>query len=282
MNLPNIGNYIMSNIIKEFIPFLIVWLIWFFSPIAGVIAAVGFLLVVDFISGIWAAKIRKESVNSRKAARTIKKLVFYNLAIITGHVCSMYLTDLIPWVRVISGLIALIEFGSLLENISVITGVKLWTYVRYYVKKSFKLDLEDYLDREKVIDSPFVYRDIVGSKVLIGDTNSINTNIMMEFLSNFNITTTVSRTGKSALEHLESNKYDLIFLDVTLPEIGPGNIAQILRRSDNENKNVPIILMSPANHHKITDKIDPTLFQGYITKPFDLDALYSQILRLIN
>lgn len=268
---------------REFFPLILGWCIWFFTPIVGVIGAIGFLLIMDFISGIWSAKVKKEQVSSRKAGRTLKKLIFYNIAIITGHACSLYVTDLIPWVEVISGLVVLIEFGSLLENISVITGVKLWTYVRYYIKKTFKLDLEDYRDREKVIDQPEIYNDIIGKKILVADSNQINKNIICEFLSNFDISCTTVATGKQAVTCLIEDEFDLVFVDIDLEELDGVQVAKSIKTNDNINSNTPIILMSQANSHSNTsNKIDPTLFQGYITKPFDLDMLYSQILKLIN
>ena len=268
--------------IRDMLPILIGWLVWFFSPIIATILATGFILIADLFTGIWAAKIRKETVTTRKAARTLKKMVFYNLAIITGHVCGLYLTDLIPWVKVISGLIVLIEMGSLLENISTVTGVKLFTFFRYYVKKNFNIDMSDYSGADTIKEAQS-YTNLTGKKVLIVDDNELNLNILSRYLESFKVKVTRLASGPAALVDTYTNSYDVIFMDIHMPGLNGLDTIKLIRDDvDNPNKTTPIIIVSSLSPDKYVHELHNGNVNGIITKPLDLDQLYTQIVHVLN
>jgi len=103
----------------------------FFSPIVGIMWAIGFLIMADTFTGIWSAKKQGNKIDSRKAGRIISKLILYPLAIIVAQVAQTIMEiDEIPWTKVTSGIIATIEIKSIFENISEILGYDLWTRIK--------------------------------------------------------------------------------------------------------------------------------------------------------
>lgn len=124
--------------INNYFSKLTIFALAFFSPISGAMIAVLFLLAIDFITGIWAAKKRKVPVTSHKMWPSVTKFILYCLAIISGHLVEQYLCKDIPFVRVATGLIATIEITSIWENIYKITGLNLIKALKDYLPRKEK------------------------------------------------------------------------------------------------------------------------------------------------
>jgi phage-related holin len=119
----------------------------FFAEIQGALLAIGFLIMSDTITGVWASwKVNgRKSVTSRKMGRVVTKLILYPLAIIVAKVAEEYLSPLIPWTEVTMGILAVVEVKSVFENISGILGFDLWDRI----KKAIWKDKDDARDEDK-------------------------------------------------------------------------------------------------------------------------------------
>lgn len=96
-----------------------------FAPIKAILLVTGALIMIDLVTGIFAAWKRKEPITSTGIKRTVIKCLVYNLAVITGFLIEKYLTDSLPFVKLISGLIGTTEGLSILENLNAISDGKL-------------------------------------------------------------------------------------------------------------------------------------------------------------
>jgi hypothetical protein len=116
---------------------IMAFLVIFFAEIQAALFAIGFLILSDTFTGIWAAwkNEGKSSVTSRKMGRVITKLILYPLAIIIAKVAEQYLAPVIPWVEVTLGILAIVEVKSNFENISKILGFNLWDRVKKAIWK---------------------------------------------------------------------------------------------------------------------------------------------------
>jgi len=121
--------------------YILGFLAMFFIDIQEALFAIGFLIMADTFTGIWAAwksgyKIEKSwllafnHIHSRKMGRVVVKLILYPLAIIVSKVAEVYLTPAIPWIDVTSGIIAVVEVKSIFENIGKILGFNLWEMIK--------------------------------------------------------------------------------------------------------------------------------------------------------
>ncbi|MGH2553302.1 MAG: response regulator transcription factor [Chitinophagaceae bacterium] len=85
--------------------------------------------------------------------------------------------------------------------------------------------------------------------------------------------------GVSAIKTIHKEYFDLIILDVMLPEMDGINVTETIRISNNE---VPILILSAKNSS--ADRV-LGLKKGaddYLTKPFNLEELLLRIYKLIN
>lgn len=109
----------MLKLLKD----LIIGIAIILSPIHTVIFAMLGMVAADFITGVWAAKHRKEPITSAGFKQTLIKTMIYLICIICGFFTEQYLTlNLIPLTKIISGFIGLTEMKSLLENLDEISG----------------------------------------------------------------------------------------------------------------------------------------------------------------
>lgn len=104
---------------------LAAWVGLFLAPAKATMIAVGFLVIGDLVTGIWAAVKRGETFSSAKLRQTITKTLGYQLAIVLSYVTESQLLPEIPVLKVVAGLIASTELVSALENLASITGVPL-------------------------------------------------------------------------------------------------------------------------------------------------------------
>lgn len=94
-------------------------LIAFFAPVINIVSAVMLLIVVDFITGVWASLKEKQRITSSAMSRSIAKTFVYNTTILITYIVHKYLLvgfDF-PIVSIVSGFVALTEMKSILENL---------------------------------------------------------------------------------------------------------------------------------------------------------------------
>lgn len=86
--------------------------------------------------------------------------------------------------------------------------------------------------------------------------------------------TEVASDGKNALRLIEEKKWDLVLLDIMLPELSG---LEVLRRVRRSNDDTPIILLTARDlvHDKVSG-LDLGA-NDYITKPFEIEELLARI-----
>ena len=116
------------------------------------------------------------------------------------------------------------------------------------------------------------------SKILIiEDEEKIARFVELE-LSHEGYETDKAMNGREGLEKIESGGYDLVILDIMLPEL---NGIEVLRRA-RRTTDVPVILLTARD--SVTDKVSG-LDMGandYITKPFAIEELLARIRAILR
>ncbi|MDZ7739474.1 MAG: ATP-binding protein [Bacteroidales bacterium] len=122
--------------------------------------------------------------------------------------------------------------------------------------------------------------ELIGKNILIAEDNKINFFVANKFLTKWEINVTHAENGKIALDYIRDNKYDLILMDLHMPEMDGIEATEIIRNSDDpEIKNLPVIALTAAIMSEHEAKIEKLNINDYILKPFKPRDLYSKILR---
>jgi len=113
--------------LKQFLSHLLAAIVAVLAPIYALMGAVGFLIMADLVTGVWAAIKRKEKIRSSIMRRVISKICVYNLAVISGFLVEAYMLDYhLPVSKIVASVIGLVELKSILENGNTILGYPLF------------------------------------------------------------------------------------------------------------------------------------------------------------
>lgn len=123
------------------------------------------------------------------------------------------------------------------------------------------------------------YNQLTGKKILIVEDSEDNQDIFQFFLQSVGAITDVVDNGVSAIRKVREKDYDLILMDIQLPQMDGLEATRRLRVEGFTN---PIIALTA--HSSIEEKASSLESGciGLITKPVSQDTLVQQILSLIN
>lgn len=108
--------------------------------------------------------------------------------------------------------------------------------------------------------------------VLVVEDNDLNQLIAKELIEQLGYKVTIAHDGIEALKALETNQYDLIFMDIHMPNMD-GYETTIKIRSDLGLENLPIIAMTADAFTQVEEKALAAGMNETITKPIDIKAL---------
>jgi DNA-binding response OmpR family regulator len=117
-----------------------------------------------------------------------------------------------------------------------------------------------------------------GQILIVEDEEKIARILELE-LQHEGYTVQLTYDGKSALEYAQREPWDLILLDVMLPEMSG---LEVLRRLRQEGSQVPVILLTARN--AVPDKVSGLDLgaNDYITKPFATEELLARIRNMLR
>lgn len=112
-----------------------------------------------------------------------------------------------------------------------------------------------------------------GVRVLVVEDNVFNQKLMVKMLKKLGIESDTADSGKQALQLLESKPYDLVLMDIQMPEMDGVETTKLIRQSSNPFRNIPIIALT-ANVMAEDRNIYLTAgMNDYISKPIIPEAL---------
>ncbi|MBD5772278.1 response regulator [Marinomonas colpomeniae] len=128
-----------------------------------------------------------------------------------------------------------------------------------------------------LISQPEVFIDkLKGLKILAVDDSPINLQLLGHWLNPKGLEVSLAYSGKQAIEMAEKNQYDLIFMDIQMPEMDGMETTRQLRLLKNY-KNTPIIALTAHALGSEQQQILASGMNAYLTKPIDEDILLNTI-----
>ncbi|MGA1977935.1 MAG: hybrid sensor histidine kinase/response regulator [Bacteroidales bacterium] len=112
--------------------------------------------------------------------------------------------------------------------------------------------------------------------ILIVDDNPHNLQVLGKLLQENKYEIEFATNGKAALEWLKAKQFDLILLDINMPEMTGFEVCTTIRSNPDLN-NVPVIFLSAETERESILKGFELGAQDYITKPFDSRELLVRV-----
>jgi PAS domain S-box-containing protein len=119
-----------------------------------------------------------------------------------------------------------------------------------------------------------------GTRVLIADDYEINRLVASTILNNFDVITDEAKNGIEAIEKVEAGHYDLILMDVQMPEMDGLEATHYIRNKI--SKTIPIIALTAYALKGDDAKFISAGMDDYLSKPFEENQLLEIMLKWIK
>jgi CheY-like chemotaxis protein/HPt (histidine-containing phosphotransfer) domain-containing protein len=117
-------------------------------------------------------------------------------------------------------------------------------------------------------------------KILIAEDNALMQRVMVGFLENWGHEVTLAENGRIALESTQRERFDLILMDVEMPEMNGLDATAAIRAHEHEDTGrTPIIALTAEAKTGDRERCLAAGMDDYISKPVDPKALYALIER---
>lgn len=130
------------------------------------------------------------------------------------------------------------------------------------------------------IHNPDFYQSSFNLKLLVVEDNEINQEVARGILEMFGCSVTMASSGSIALEFLEQESFDAVFLDCQMPEMDGFEVVRRIRKMESI-KNIPVVAMTAHSMPGDREKCLNASMNDYIAKPINPDLLV-HILRKIS
>ena len=135
-------------------------------------------------------------------------------------------------------------------------------------------------DAEIVTDPDREDNEIKNIKVLVVEDIPLNQLLMKTLLDDFGFERDIAGNGKIAIEKLKENSYDIILMDLQMPEMNGFEATEYIRNT--MNLRIPIIALTADVTTVDLAKCRAVGMNDYIAKPVDERLLYNKIVGLIK
>ena len=164
---------------------------------------------------------------------------------------------------------------AITEGLAELMGGKITVISDYGKGSTFKFvviqDIVNVEIKEKSSNTiSFDYNTFEGKKALIVDDSKLNLKVAENVLKNFLVTTESVTSGLECLSCVNSKKYDIIFMDIMMPNM---NGVEVLKKLREENINTPVIALTADAIEGQEEKYMSEGFDGYISKPINKEKL---------
>jgi len=135
-------------------------------------------------------------------------------------------------------------------------------------------------EAEEVDDNPFEAFDVSGARVLLAEDHPTNQKVVQLVLDSVGIDPVIVENGKLALEALQAARFDVVLMDMQMPELDGLSATAQLRAWEREQglPRTPVIMLT-AN--ALDEHVKASLEAGadqHLSKPIRADALIEAIL----
>ncbi|MFV8443112.1 response regulator [Flavobacterium sp. LB2P44] len=147
----------------------------------------------------------------------------------------------------------------------------------------FSFSLE-YKKDEKGILSPVKSKNVTidpdflkDTRILLVEDNELNQLLAIKVFEKWNKEIDIAENGKIAIDKLENNEYDIILMDIQMPEMDGNELTHYIRNNMQEKSDIPIIALTA---HATLDEEKRCLKNGmndYLSKPYDFNVLLEKL-----
>jgi signal transduction histidine kinase/DNA-binding NarL/FixJ family response regulator len=164
--------------------------------------------------------------------------------------------------------------GGLIEVLSQIGNGSTFRFM-------IKFELPNEKEKNELIkltnDNKFIKPDLSNMRILLVEDVEMNRKLILKVLEGTNCTIDIAENGKVCISKIGASTYDLVLMDLHMPEMDGYEATDFIRR--HMKLNVPIIAITASACSKEKDKCIIIGMNDYMTKPFKFEEFYTHVSR---
>ena len=126
---------------------------------------------------------------------------------------------------------------------------------------------------------PVFRRAALLGRVLVVDDNLINQKVVVALLTKMHYETDVAADGLEALEALGERSYDVVLMDIYMPNMDGFEATEEIRRQETDSY-TPIVALTGSALEADRERCFEVGMDDFIVKPVQRDVLSATLLRL--
>jgi hypothetical protein len=137
----------------------------FLMPISGLLFLVGFVIVLDTVTGIWKSIKNKTKITSRGLSAIISKMLLYEVTVILFYMIDYFILNNIILqffsvqlllTKVLALILVSIEVMSINENYKAVKGLDLWQAMKnlFARAKDIKKEVDEIRHKQDITGTP--------------------------------------------------------------------------------------------------------------------------------
>jgi hypothetical protein len=137
----------------------------FLMPISGLLFLVGFVIVLDTITGVWKSVKNKVKITSRGLSAIISKMLLYEVTVIMFYMIDQFILNNIILqffsvelllTKVLALILVSIEVMSINENYKAVKGLDLWQAMKnlFARAKDIKKEVDEIRHKQDISGTP--------------------------------------------------------------------------------------------------------------------------------
>jgi len=153
----------------------------------------------------------------------------------------------------------------------------------FYFTISFKtasdeVEIEKQIPDEKLKETMISPKTVESLKILLAEDNKINQVVATKMLTKRGHSVTVAENGKEVLDLLSQRSFDLVLMDVQMPEMDGYEATRAIREEEGKSgSHIRIIAMTAHALKGDREKCIETGMDDYITKPIKMERLFEVV-----
>ena len=120
------------------------------------------------------------------------------------------------------------------------------------------------------------------ARILLAEDNLINQKVALHLLEKFGYRADVAGNGREAVKALEARHYDLILMDIQMPEMDGISATAEIRNLKSDRRNVPIIAMTAHAMKGDQERCLEAGMDDYTSKPINPKALLKKLEKWVH
>ena len=126
--------------------------------------------------------------------------------------------------------------------------------------------------------------DLSGKRGLVVDDDLVNRIVTRKHLENLGCQVDEAVDGKDCLTQYQQNQYDLILMDLQMPEVDGFQATQQIRQLEQSSglKRVAIVALTASVVGEVWERCQSAGMDGYVGKPFQAEELMEQLNQVMD